>query len=164
MQRRTFFAGTVAATGLALVADTAKAAASTPGCFPSSPFSSPFVNPRSDRNAVLAVGTWNLIANGRIFKFFVTKSEGANVTARLSSGDTVNLKWDPVAKKLTFTRRTSDGKGGLTDQDFTGYLMDVNPDDDKLRVAGFVTREPPPKTNYDNPKRLTYAWYMTKDR
>ena len=164
MQRRTFFAGTAAATGVALVANRAEAAASSPGCFPATPFASPFVNARSDKNAVLAVGTWNLIANGRIFKFFVTKVVGSKVSASLSSGDTVNVRWDPVAKKLSFTRRTSDGKGGLTDQDFTGFLMDVNPDDDKLRVAGFVTREPPPKTNYDHPKRLTYAWYMTKDR
>jgi hypothetical protein len=167
VQRRTFFntsLGAVAAVGTMAIGKSAQAASSTPGCFPASPFSSRFPNPRTDPNLALAVGTWNLIANGRIYKFFVEEVDGARVEARISSGETVNVQWDPHAKRLQFTRRLSDGKGGTTDQDFTGYLMSVNPDDPKLRIAGSFTREAPPKTRYDHPKRLTYGFYMTIDR
>ena len=161
VRRRNFFtvAGAAAAVTTVGLSRTAHAAASTPGCFPAAPWSSPFTN--SKANAVLKVGTWNLIANGRIYTFEITAIGKAGVSANISSGTLHDVSWDPVAKKLEFTRRLP-YQGGTTDQDFTGYLMNVNPDDPKLRIAGSVTREP--TTNYDDPSRLVYGFYMTIDR
>lgn len=136
---------------------------SEPGCFPAKPWKEPFVAGLTDPNAVLISGTWNLIVNGRIYQFKVTGS-GASVTGQVVGNTTEDFAWDPVAKRIAFARIHADGKGGTTRQDFVGYMMDVNPEDPKIRIAGTVTREAPPKTNYDHPSRLTYGFYMTIDR
>lgn len=168
MHRRAFLGRAAAGSlGLALAAraSTAHAAASSePGSFPAWPWKSQFVYAPTDPNAVLVIGTWNLIVNGRIYQFKVSDAGGGFVTGEVVGSPTEDFVWDPVAKRIAFGRIHADGNGGTTRQDFEGYMMDVNPDDPKIRIAGTVTREAPPITNYDDPSRLTYGFYMTIDR
>lgn len=137
-------------------------AADGPGCFPEVNWTESFPNGQSDPNNHLIEGEWSVIANGRLHTLEVL---GIDVAGGwfygYYNGEAIQGGWSETERKATFHRTHADGKGGYTVQTFVGYIMDGNPDDTKIRMAGTLTREAPPVTTYDHPDRLTYAFYAT---
>jgi len=143
----------------------AAVASDGPGCYPEYSWSSAFLNPLLDPNNHLVPGEWTAITNGRIHQFEVMDVDAASGSFwGQFNGEDIQGVWEVTERKLTFSRTHANGKGGTTTQDFVAYIMDVNPEDPKIRMAGTVTREAPPITNYDHPDRLTYGFVATLER
>ena len=98
-----------------------------PGTFPSDPTQFPG---RHQNPTQLPLGTWHLMANGRIFILTIQSVNGSDVQATFSSGSIGYAKWEPSSGKLTFTRITS-----IT-QEYRGYLMAYDNNDTYWRLAG----------------------------
>lgn len=106
-----------------------------PGSFPPEPpaFPGPY-----QYSGQLPLGSWNMLANGRIYELDITDVQGSQVTATLSSGLIQDAKWDDSASAsslatLTFTRVLSNI--GLK-QRFTGYFLHYSAKDPFWRLAG----------------------------
>ncbi len=147
----------------AIVPNTALAAEG-PGCFPELNWTEAFPHAESDPSNYLIEGEWEFIANGRRHTLEVL---GIDAESRsffgYYNGEAIQGNWIETERKVSFNRTHPDGKGGITVQNFVGYIMDVNPDDTKIRMAGTITREAPPATTYDHPDRLTYGFYATTE-
>lgn len=150
------------ATATTLFESTAQAAPSGPGCFPELNWTEPFVPAVLDPNSHLFEGEWKVVANGRLHTLEVLEVDAAaGWFSAYYNGELIQGAWYEDERKAEFYRTHPDGRGGITYQTFVGYVMDVNPEDDKVRMAGTVTREAPPVTTYDHPDRLTYGFYAT---
>ncbi len=99
-----------------------------PGSFPdSSIFPGPYATA-----ATIPTGTWNVMANGRVYKLEVTSSDATSFKATLTSGEVHDGTWDPALGKLTFRRVVP----GVLEQEWVGYLMVRDKNDPLWRIAG----------------------------
>lgn len=98
-----------------------------PGSFPSDPTQLPGPHRIASE---LPLGTWHLMANGRIFLLTIHSVDGSEVVADIDSGSIGYAKWDSSSGKLLFTRVTS-----IT-QRYTGYLLHFDDRETHWRLAG----------------------------
>lgn len=116
-----------------------------PGCFPANAiYNAPY-----RESTTLPLGTWNVLANGRIFRLEI--NSGPNNTYSIDWPGTPirDVKWKAVAGRLTFTRVLPDDAV----QHFTGYLLNRSGADPLWRIAG----------TFDQPNlSVTSGWYGTQ--
>lgn len=120
----------------------AKIEAREPGSFPNAQtaFPGPYQSTRS-----LPQGKWNMIANGRVYTLELQGS-----SARFSSGEIRDLRWDANSNMLSFVRVLPH-----VQQKFVGYLFDQDARDSKWRLAGSFA---------DIRGGRKYGWYATRNK
>ena len=123
-----------------------------PGYFPEGAIFTSGKDKTYQRAAELPTGTWNVMANGRIFQLEIVSVErGGRVKATLNSGTFQDGHWNPDDGLLKFTRVLPDGNP----QHWAGYLMYQAALDPSFRMAGTI----------DQPNiRNSGGWYATAPR
>ncbi|MCA9689329.1 MAG: hypothetical protein KC636_06940 [Myxococcales bacterium] len=125
-----------------------------PGAFPeTSVFPGPYASTKSP-----PLGSWKVMANGRVYTLTIAEERDGVVTADLSSGDIPLASWDAATGCLTFTRVVPD----TVEQEWAGYLMAASPEDPKWRMAG--TLRSVRSLNQYNVPLTTAGWYATLNR
>ena len=109
--------------------------APSPGSFPSHPtaFPGPY-----QYTGDLPLGSWRMLANGRVYELEISGVQGGRVDATLSTGTVKEARWTGVANALTLAelsfKRVLPARG-LTQQ-FTGYLLHYDETDPLWRLVG----------------------------
>ena len=71
-----------------------------PGCFPADAI----YGGQYKRDEDLPTGTWNVMANGRIFELEIRKVSGGRVDGQINSGTFKDGAWDSDSGTFKFTR------------------------------------------------------------
>ena len=106
-----------------------------PGAFPETAILGPGGGYALDPD--LPIGTWHVMANGRIYHLKISKVSGGRVAAELNSGTFKDGYYDAASGEFTFTRELPDG----TPQYWSGWLMyhvTNKPHDPAHRMAGTI--------------------------
>lgn len=112
------------------------------------------------KETTLPIGTWHVMANGRIYHLNITAVSGTAVTGDIGGYDFEDGKWDgtAVAGVLTFIRVVP----GVIRQKFTGYLMAFTAEDPQWRMAGVFGKV---EEDYvDGDDYIQAGWYATCPR
>lgn len=107
--------------------------------------------------ATLPLGTWEMNVNGRQRTLTIHGvGPAGELDARMQNTAEVEGEWDAEAHRLRFTR-IIDPKDRSRDQDYTGYLLDDDPEhsDTHHYMAGSFTYTGPAST----PARQVYGWF-----
>ena len=105
----------------------------------------------------LPTGTWNVMANGRIYKMEIHGVSKGMVKGEINSGEFRDGYYDAASGAFDFTRVLPDG----TPQFWSGFLMyhvKNKPQDPAHRIAGVMTQ-----LNLA-PATRNGGWYATLER
>ena len=106
----------------------------------------------------LPLGSWRMLANGRVFKLDINGLNGTELDAALSSGQLLDGRWKGVANastlaEISFVRYLPDLP---LKQRFHGFLLHYSDSDPLWRLVGTYH-----DANLDKPQA---GWYATLPR